>query len=767
MYKKLLIIAVLLHFVSTVFSQLPVGEWQVFPSFNTPTNITETKDKIYFVADHFLYVYDKEDQSITPLSVKNGLSDNGVKDIYYNYSDNYLVITYSNSNIDIIDRNDKIYNISDIKYEVLSSSKNINDVFFANEIFYLSTDFGIVVVNFDKKEIKETYSFDAAIHSIAFFKNAIYAASSKGVYKADMNANLFEKSNWKINQTLVAKKLIGLSSYLIFQDFSNSIWLCNSTESVFLLRNDPTSIKQVADFTLFYSANEIIKYDTHLTELDRLPATNKTDVTSFNSNNIYWIISKNGLYSIKKDNNNILTSDTIKLNQSKVIEPLNLTFANNTLYTASGGPHYYKEQYNPGHISVLKENNWINITPKDVPVFMTDFQFGDLYNIAVSPTNPETFYIGTWLEGLYKFSNYKFDKVYNKKTTGDVLLPFDNWAYKISGLTFDKNNNLWMLNMSRAAATIKILKPDDKWEELKYKELFSYESLEKLLIPKYSNSTTKFIVARYDNDNTRSFVFAFDEGGTFNNSNDDKYAVLNPFIDQDNNTIESTFYCSIAEDLNGQIWIGTNRGPIIIQNPSAVFNKNFKSTRIKIPRNDGSNFADFLLQSEKINTIAVDGANRKWLGTEKSGLYLVSENGLETIHHFSTENSPLPSDNIISLAINPTSGEVYIGTDKGLVSYRSDATEGSADYSNVYAFPNPVRPDYEGWITVTGMQENSLVKITDTSGNLFFQDTSKGGQITWNGRNKNGDRVKSGVYLVFASSEDGKSGVATKIVVVN
>ena len=188
---------------------------------------------------------------------------------------------------------------------------------------------------------------------------------------------------------------------------------------------------------------------------------------------------------------------------------------------------------------------------------------------------------------------------------------------------------------------------------------------------------------------------------------------------------------------------------------------------MKIPRNDGTDLADFLLENENIVSIVVDGANRKWLGTESNGVYLVSADGLEEIHHFTSENSPIPSDNILQLAIDNDNGILYIGTDKGLIGYQSDAVEGKEDYSEVYAFPNPVRPEYSGIITVTGLMENSLVKITDVNNNLIYQANSLGGMIGWNGLNHNGSRVATGVYFVYGTSEDGKTGVVTKILFVN
>ena len=224
---------------------------------------------------------------------------------------------------------------------------------------------------------------------------------------------------------------------------------------------------------------------------------------------------------------------------------------------------------------------------------------------------------------------------------------------------------------------------------------------------------------------------------------------------------------SVVEDRNGSLWIGTTNGPFVVNNHKRLLDLSSTAfTRIKIPRNDGTDLADYLLENENIVAIAVDGANRKWIGTEANGVYLISEDGLESLHHFTQSNSPLPSDNILSLVTDNNSGIVYMGTDKGLIGYQSDAIEGKESYSDVYAYPNPVRPDYSGVITITGLMENSLVKITDINNNLIYQANSLGGQICWDGLNVNGNRVATGVYLVYSSIEDGKEGCVTKILFV-
>jgi hypothetical protein len=193
----------------------------------------------------------------------------------------------------------------------------------------------------------------------------------------------------------------------------------------------------------------------------------------------------------------------------------------------------------------------------------------------------------------------------------------------------------------------------------------------------------------------------------------------------------------------------------------------YRCTRIKVPRNDGTNFADYLLEDESINTIVVDGANRKWLGTASSGVYLVSQNGTQILQHHSTENSMLPSNMIYEMVMNEVTGELFVGTDLGLASYRSDVSQSAKNYDNVVAFPNPVRPEYSGWVTIQGLMDNTLVKITDVAGNLFSEGYSNGGTYMWDGRTADGERVKTGVYLVFASQSGGTSGVVTKVMVVN
>jgi hypothetical protein len=258
-------------------------------------------------------------------------------------------------------------------------------------------------------------------------------------------------------------------------------------------------------------------------------------------------------------------------------------------------------------------------------------------------------------------------------------------------------------------------------------------------------------------------LLVYDPAGTPEVISDDRYLRLQ-VQDAEGHVMNNIF--SLSADLDGNVWVGTDMGPAVFYNPGKVFTGDLKASRIKIPRNDGSGLADYLLGTETVTTIAIDGANRKWFGTISSGAYLMSDDGKEELIHFTSSNSPLLSDNLVKIAVNGVTGEIWFGTSEGIVSFRGDATTGNTDYSGVYAFPNPVREDFEGVVTITGLVENSSVKITDVSGNLVYETTSLGGQVTWDLRNYRSQRIATGVYLVFCTNDDRTLARVIKVLVI-
>jgi hypothetical protein len=324
-------------------------------------------------------------------------------------------------------------------------------------------------------------------------------------------------------------------------------------------------------------------------------------------------------------------------------------------------------------------------------------------------------------------------------------------------------NNLWVVNSGRDVVNnLHVLTASGEWKALNYSELNDKTNLSRSVI---DSRGWLWITSSWQLDDG---IFCLDTNNTPLEQSDDRHRFISQLTDQNGTLLtHKGIYC-VAEDRDGDIWLGTGDGPLRLSSPEDFFEDDFRCERIKVARNDDSSLADYLLANNRINDIVVDAANRKWMATDANGLYLLSEDGTETLKHFTTDNSPLPSNSVTALAMDHAKGTLYIGTLNGIVSYQTEATEGESNFrkESVYAYPNPVRPDYGGAVTIAGLMNNSDVKITDAAGGLVYEGTSTGGQITWNLRNKSGRRVSSGIYFVLAADENGASGIVTKIAVI-
>ena len=383
--------------------------------------------------------------------------------------------------------------------------------------------------------------------------------------------------------------------------------------------------------------------------------------------------------------------------------------------------------------------------------------FVDIVNIVADPKDPDHIFVGSWGGGLLEFRGNQFLHRYTHKNSPlETVLPPDTAAnyIRIGGLDFDSEGNLWIINSEVANKLVK-LTPEGEWESYNLpgvevqrntgQVLVTQNDDKWIVLPRGHNA---YVVDKTGTQKKRLIVTSY-----FNNGEEERFNNMNDIF-------------SIAEDHEGAIWIGTSIGVAVYNSPSRIWNSDsFYAIQPSIDINDGLYHP--LLETETITAIAVDGANRKWIGTKNSGVYLVSENGEQEILHFTQENSPLYSNTITAIAINQLSGEVFIGTDKGLISYMGDAIGGKPVFENVYVYPNPVRETYDGPVTVTGLIENTDVKITDIGGNLVYHTTSLGGQAVWNGKNLNGNRVKTGVYLVFCTDEYGEETQITKLLFIN
>ena len=433
-----------------------------------------------------------------------------------------------------------------------------------------------------------------------------------------------------------------------------------------------------------------------------------------------------------------------------------MRFVNNQLYTCGGGFGHQIETDRPGTIQVLKENDWQiyddNISSK------TGLSYIDVNSVDVDPLDPNHVFAGA-RNGLYEFKDGKFIQYYNSDNS--LITTFQDYKdYQIIGsVKFDSDGNLWLLNsQSYHNQSLLEFSKDLKWvshhTSLLYHSGMSLGSMECLL--QDCRKLIWFVNNHADLPSLYCYQISSDQMNAYTT-----------FINEDGTNISPTYVRYVAEDKNHDLWIGTNVGPLLLESKE-ITSDNPVFNQVKIPRNDGTNYADYLLSGTDINCIAIDGGNRKWFGTNGNGIYLISADNMTQIEHFTAANSKLLSDNIESIAIDEVSGEVFFGTDKGLCSYMSDASSANEHMTkdNVWAYPNPVRPDYTGLITITGLSFDADVKIVTSNGILVNQGRSNGGTYTWDSRDPKGRKVASGIYMVETATNEGNSGTICKIAIV-
>jgi len=434
-----------------------------------------------------------------------------------------------------------------------------------------------------------------------------------------------------------------------------------------------------------------------------------------------------------------------------------MRFYNGKLYSCNGD---YEQS---GNIQVLEDNQW-NIYQDEGISDVTGLPFIGVYCFDIDPQNTEHVFAGA-VNGLYEFLNGKFVKFYNSDNS--PIEPYNGKSKNhqlVSGLKYDKNGNLWILNSQAPNASLIKL---SNGEFTKYNK----SELMKLNANGYTNKSngdlSKIIIDSkgmmwfVNNTWTLPAIYQYD-------IDNDKIIAYESFVNQDDTKInvQDGIRC-VAEDMEQNIWVGSNNGPFLLEK-NEIENNGNTFTQVKVPRNDGTNYADYLLAKIDISCIAIDGANRKWFGTSNNGVYLISADNLVQVQHFTTDNSKLLSNNVMSIAINNTTGEVFFATDNGLCSYISDATDTNDEMTtdNVWAYPNPVEPGYTGNITITGLSLNADIKILTANGAIVNEGRSNGGTYVWDGCDKKGRRVASGIYMVATATSKGEKGTVCKIAIV-
>lgn len=756
--------------IATLSVKGAIGDWRAYLAYSDITEIVPAGELVYVLSSNDLFSYNTVDESVTEYNKVVNLSDTYITHIAYCKNLKTLVVAYRNSNIDLIDADGNVTNVSDLYRKSTTDDKTINEVQVYGNNAYLSTAFGVVVLNIKKAEISSSYKFNESVRSVAVFNGKIYASTAKRLYMGDTKKNLLDKSQWTTYERSWFKAMIVFDGKLCFFDGQDVYIITNEDCSAFAKINTlpGTSIAVDDNYIIVYN-NTNAELFTTITEKKYLTLNGNTSVLAFDkTNKCFWQDMPNGTLSasMEQDGRLIATHTGIRPDSPKYNNYGFMKFCNGQLYTCGAGFMDTNDLNRPGTIQVLKDNLEWQIYEDNIDT-ITGYKFIDVNALDIDPTNPDRV-ISSGRTGMYEYLDGKFIKAYSNDN-GSLLqtaatVGNNNKNYVIvSGLTFDKKGDLWCFNSIAPSVNLLKLKKDNTWvnmydKDLMYSPSWSLENVVAFTFD--SRGYLWFCNKHYRTPSLYCYIPATDD------SEGELYS-FKTFTNEDGTTPEITAVKCIAEDKDGNIWIGTNVGPFMLP-PSEFFSSKPTFMQIKVPRNDGSGLADYLLNGVSTSAILVDGGNRKWFASEGNGVYLIDSDNITQKEHFLASNSPLLSDNIESLAMNPTTGELFIGTEYGLCSYMTDATSPSEDIDDdkIWAYPNPVVSDYNGLITVVGLTDKAQIKIVNPNGYVVAEGTSNGGTFTWDARDKRGERVASGVYIVMVATADGKKGAACKIAVI-
>jgi hypothetical protein len=745
--RRFYFIAILLTSITKLIGQTPVGSWSDHLVYTTASAVCAGSKEVYASTGSSLIVFNKEYDELKKMSRINGLTETGINAI--NWSEEYktLVIAYTTTNIDLV-RNNTIFNIPDISRKYIPGKKEINRIRINGKYACLACSFGIVVIDILKNEIYDTWkpgsgSGNTEVWDLAFGDGKIFAATASGIYSADpTNTGLAYFGNWTLLSNLPVPTgiytAVAWSGKKLYANLSvknapgDYVYSYDGTGALFSFVPGVynRSFEAASDGFLITTSSSVRRFNNEGAETSSITSAqwkNPDFSQAIENNNEIWIADRSsGL--IRCTNATSLKSLTLPGPVSN--NAFHITALDGKAIISGGGTESsWNNLWRPLQISIHEDNDWTAITSSSV---------SDGMRTLIDPDNSNHFFVSTWGGGLLEYKN---NELVNQFTDANsplqTIIPGRPYV-RICGLAMDKDKNLWM-TQSEVKGSMKVLKSDGTW--IVNPLTIDAQMIGDIIITK---NGYKWIILPRGNG-----LFVFDDNNTPDRFNDDRSKKM--LIEDSDGGITSYVY-SIAEDMEGNIWVGTDQGPLIYYNPEKVFQENLKAFRVKIPRNDGTNIYDPLLKTETINAIAVDGANRKWLGTANAGAYLVSPDGTVQVRKYTEENSPILSNTIITLSVDNKSGNVWFGTTKGVQSVRGDATQGEEKYTNVYAFPNPVRQEFTGNVTIAGLMSDSRIKITDISGNLVFETESSGGEASWDLTTYNGQRVATGVYLVFCAT---------------
>ena len=763
MQKQLLFFCFIFSFRFALAQLQPIGQWREHLSYNQAKNVTATNKGVFCATPYSLFSVDATDNSINRYSKINGLHETGIQTIQWDPGTEKLIIVYNNSNIDILAGN-KFFNINAIKQKDIAGDKQVYNIFCYQGKAYLSTGLGIVVVDENKYEVKDTYIIGntgdtVRVNALAAAGGFFYAAMDGGLKKAPAGSvNLADYQNWQLISGSNGLSNGICNNVLVVQ---NKV-IVQKADSLFVLNGNTWSLLYTDDWKI---NNATVAEDRLVVAQQKGTGARIRVINS--SGAVEKTISQNNILLSPQQaillQNSVWVADSISgllefsgaaAKQYQPNSPLSvatgeMTARNGVLWAASGAVTTgWSNTFKKNGLYQFNHDEWTNFNKTNIAAMDSLY---DLITVAVDPRD-NTLWAGSFGGGLLQIKADKSIQLFKQNSPIPASLNDIN-KYFIAGLAFDNDNNLWIADYG-AAQNLAVKKPDGSWKNFFVPFSLSNNAVSQIVI---DNFNQKWIVSPGGNG-----LVCFNHGQSIDNFGDDKWKLYRTGAGL-GNLPDKNVLC-IAKDKNSFIWVGTTKGVGIIQCPQQVFTAQGCDAILPIVQQD--NFAGYLFGDEQVQSIVVDGADRKWVGT-KNGAWLISPEGDKIIYRFTEDNSPLLNNNVQKITIDGNTGEVFFATDKGICSFRSTATEGETINNNVLVFPNPVPPGYNGTIAIRGLVENAIVKITELDGRLVYQTRALGGQAIWNGRDYKDRTVSTGVYLVLVSDDSRQQKIVTKIVFIS
>ncbi|WP_426061188.1 ligand-binding sensor domain-containing protein [Hymenobacter sp. B1770] len=790
LFRCLLALVGFLNCTGTAWAQNTAGygDWQLHLPTNRPFRLADAGDRVYVATQNASYFVDKNLNTTQVLSRRDGLNDVGVAALAYDSVTRQTVLAYGNTNIDILQANGRVRNLNDVLRKTIQGAKEVNNLSVGRGKAYLSTSFGLVVIDLTKVEITDTYSnigpggTTVAVYDAAEANGALFVATSIGLMRGLLTSNLLDFRSWTVYRPVPIGATPGRPMYSTLTAYAGQVYAgvegTGRAVYKFVPASSPTGVGSWQAVPNTYTVQFrrlrtssigvfIVDDDSGVRRIDvagavttvvpPTPGTSILDAVRARDGSYFVANFQNGLQRVRPGTNQPAERFVANGPESSLAFSILADARTNKVNVFTGG---YSERYAPTGLRAgfyeFASGQWTNITATALPR-ATD------YPNPVSPsrgtrTPDGTLYVGANGGGLMEWKGPGDFRVFGQGTpAGSPLIGTfgDRNRVEVTDLAADAEGKVWVVNRHLAANTsgLFILDPvATTWRTIPW--VFGLEALERIALDDAGYAWVS-VSRKTDPTNAPLGIFAIDP------------ALINPspprFFTTATGLPDNQIY-ELAKDRRGNMWAATSKGVAVFNDPNGPFDPAAQFVLPYVTRGDGTGFP--ALYTEPVRTLAVDGGDRKWFGTD-NGLWLFSPDADEALLHFTTANSPLPSNRIVDVKVNHKTGEVWVATDAGVVAYRGAAsiTEGAPQCAAVS--PNPVRPEFAGTMGITGLANDALVKITDVAGHLVYATKANGGTVTWNLTNPEGQRVRSGVYLVMSSDADGKNTCVSKVAVLS